>query len=301
MKTARFITIFILLCWLKTGVSLAQNVPDSTALYRVETKDGNEYVGSILFQDTERVRLKTENLGELNLLRINIKSITAVDPKSIKAGKVWFNNPQATRYLFAPNGYGLKKGEGYYQNVWVFVNQVSVGLSKNFSVGAGLVPLFLFSAPTPVWLLPKFSIPIKKDKFNLGAGALIGTVIDASGDTEEESGGNGFGVAYGIATFGSRDANVSLGLGYGYAAGEWASQPTITLSGLLRTGNRGYLITENYLLSAGEEKIGLVSLGGRRIIKSAGIDFGLIIPTSADIGSFIAIPFLGLTIPFGQQ
>lgn len=44
----------------------------------------------------------------------------------------------------------------------------------------------------------------------------------------------------------------------------------------------------------------LLSMGGRRIIKKAGLDFGLFLPMGKDIGTFIAIPWLGLTIPFGN-
>jgi hypothetical protein len=43
----------------------------------------------------------------------------------------------------------------------------------------------------------------------------------------------------------------------------------------------------------------MLSLGGRRIIKKAALDFGLFMPVGADAG-FIAIPWLGFTIPFGN-
>jgi len=42
-------------------------------------------------------------------------------------------------------------------------------------------------------------------------------------------------------------------------------------------------------------------LGGRRIIKHMGLDFGAVIPLGGDIGSFVAVPWLGLTIPFGKK
>ena len=272
---------------------LAQSNPDSTTLYRIETTDGNKYLGYILASDTEKIQLKTEKLGTLPILRKDIKSLTAVNSGQIKNGKYWFDNPQSTRYLFSPNGYGLKPGEGYYQNVLVFVNQVSVGITNNVSMGVGIVPLFLFGGSTPVWLLPKVSFPVKKDKVNIGAGALVGTALG------EESGG--FGIVYGLTTFGSRDKNVSLGLGYGYAAGDWAKSPTITFSGLLRTGNRGYLLTENYLIGTGDGSIGLISAGGRRIIKRVGLDFGLLLPVGSEIDGFFALPFIGFTVPFNQN
>lgn len=32
-----------------------------------------------------------------------------------------------------------------------------------------------------------------------------------------------------------------------------------------------------------------------------GLDYGLFIPLSEDVGTFVAIPWLGLTIPFGKK
>jgi hypothetical protein len=73
----------------------------------------------------------------------------------------------------------------------------------------------------------------------------------------------------------------------------------INFNGMFRVSSRGYFITENYLLSGGGETILLISLGGRSIIKKAALDYGLVFPV-AEIGQFIAIPWLGFTIPFGN-
>lgn len=245
-------------------------------------------------ETNESILLKTENLGEITIRKSNIISISPVAKTQIKDGVAWFENPQATRYFLQPNGYGLKKGEGYYQNVWIFFNQFSVGVSDNFSVGAGIVPLFLFAGgSTPVWITPKFSIPIKKDEFNLGAGALVGTVVG-----EEES---GFGIVYGVTTFGSRDKNCSIGLGWGYAGGEFADTPTITFSALIRTGARGYFLTENYYIDTGDEPLVLLSVGGRRIANRTGIDFGLFMPFAEGMDDFFAIPWLGISAPLNKK
>jgi hypothetical protein len=199
---------------------------------------------------------------------------------------------QSTRYFWSPNGYGLKKGEGYYQNIWVLWNQFAYGLSDNFSIGGGIIPLFLFGGtPTPVFITAKFSIPVVENKFNLGAGAIAGTILG-----EEET---GFGILYGISTFGTPDNNVTFGLGYGFAGGEWASSPMINVNGMFRVSSRGYFITENYYINAGGENLVLITLGGRSIIKKAALDYGLVIPI-ADIGQFVAIPWLGFTVPFGK-
>ncbi|MBT6005639.1 MAG: hypothetical protein HOG79_07965, partial [Prolixibacteraceae bacterium] len=137
------------------------------------------------------------------------------------------------------------------------------------------------------------SIPIEKDKFNIGGGALLGTVLGEP-DT-------GFGIVYGLSTYGTRDNNVSLSLGYGFAAGEWAKSPLINFSGLFRVSSRGYFITENYYINVDGYGLGVIGLGGRWIIRKAALDFILAIPVAEDMDVFIAAPLIGFTIPFGNS
>jgi hypothetical protein len=173
-------------------------------------------------------------------------------------------------------------------------NQAVYGITNRFSAGVGAVPLFLFGgAPTPAWVTVKFSQPVIENKLNVGAGALMGTVIGESK--------TGFGILYGITTLGSKDKNLNIGLGWAYAGGEIASSPTINISGMFRTGPKGYFLTENYFIGTADNFIVIMMVGGRRIIKHTGLDYGAIIPVGGDIGTFIAIPWLGLTIPFGSK
>lgn len=286
--------IFITFCLI--GFSLLSNAQDSqdSIKSQVETIDGNTYIGIILEQTPEIIRIKTDKLGEISIPGAEVKRITQLIATKSKDGTYWLENPQSTRYFWAPNGYSLKKGEGYYQNVWILFNQAVYGFTDHFSGGVGVVPLFLFAgASTPAWITAKVSLPVVKDKVNLGVGALAGTVIG-----EENT---GFGILYGISTFGSRDKNINIGLGWGYAGGEMARNPTVSIGGMIRTGAKGYFITENYFIGTPENFMVLMSAGGRRIIHHAGLDFGLWIPLGADIGSFVAIPWLGFTIPFGQK
>lgn len=48
------------------------------------------------------------------------------------------------------------------------------------------------------------------------------------------------------------------------------------------------------------ESGGVISGGARWIIKSAALDFGLFVPIGTGIGTFIALPWLGFTVPFGK-
>lgn len=269
---------------------LAQNPQDSIKT-RIETIDGNEYIGIIQEQTPDRILLKTEKLGEISIPVGEVKRITKLEAVKLPDGTYWLDNPQATRYFWSPNGYNLKAGEGYYQNVWILFNQVVFGLTDHFSGGVGVVPLFLFAGTaTPAWITAKFSVPVVENKINLGAGALVGTVIG-----EENT---GFGILYGISTFGSKDKNVNIGLGWGFAGGEMANRPTVNIGAMLRTGPKGYFITENYFIATSDEMAVLMMIGGRRIIKRTGLDFGAVIPIASEMDGLVAIPWLGLTIPF---
>ncbi len=284
----------IILCFCAFDSSIAQTAQDTTSIIsQVQLKDGNAFVGTIVETNSSVLVIITERYGRLTLQQADISHVEVLNKAKMVDGALWGENLQATRHLWAPNGYGLKKGEGYYQNIWVLFNQVSVGLSDNFSMGIGTVPLFLFSGTaTPIWVTPKFSVPVKKDKLNMGGGALLGTVI---GDDIS------FGIAYGLTTIGNRDKNITLGLGWGFGNDGWASSPTITLSTLVRTGPKGYFVSENYYIDAGGEPLVLISAGGRRMINKFSLDFALAIPFSQDLDSFIAVPFLGFSVPFGHQ
>jgi hypothetical protein len=290
----QFICIIIIIVLLDNLKCLGQNVPDSIRTVRVETIDGNIFVGFVVTEDSSALVIKTETLGKIKIQQNNIKSKTELKEVKKVGSEFWLPNPQSSRYFWAPNGYGLEKGSSYYQNIWVLYNQFSIGLSDNFSIGAGMLPLFLFGGTaTPFWIVPKLSIPVVENKFNVGTGAFLGTIIG------EQTGV--FGLLYGTTTLGSRDKNLSLGLAYGFADGEWMKVPIINVSYLVRTGPKGYFVSENYVIPFDGEVVVLISAGGRSIIRNVGLDYSLWIPVGTEMDSFIAIPFLGVTIPIGRK
>lgn len=261
-----------------------------TTLYRVETTDGNVFIGRLVAENDREVQLATERLGTITIARADIERMAAIDPDRLRGGAYWFDNPQSTRYFFAPNAIGLPRGRGYYQNTWIFLNNVNVGVTRNISLGAGTVPIFLFGASAlPFWLLPKVSVSTPADNVHFAAGAVLGGILG------EDSGGAG--LVYGVTTLGTRDRNLSIGLGYGYAGSEWSSTPALTVSGMLRIGRTLYLISENYAFP-GSEALGVVSGGVRWAPENFAVDFGLIRPLDVE-GDLIGVPWLGVTIPFG--
>lgn len=221
-KIVLMLFLFLLLIFSALQKAFAQAKPDSV-IVEIETLDGNRFTGRLLQDDGNMVVVMTQTAGKITLARAAIKRIDMLQASQLRADGYWTDNPQATRNFWAPTGYGLKPGEGYYQNIWVLFNQVSVGLTRHLSLGVGMVPLFLFGSPSsPVWLTPKLSLPLSKDKVNVGIGALIGT-------TTVGEKGNGFGIVYGSTTFGSRDMNFTVGVGYNYNTANAIQRPIIKL------------------------------------------------------------------------
>lgn len=279
------------LCLFWSNISFSQ----SDSLHRLRTRDGNEYTGKIVSQTTENIVVQTKNVGAVTINRADISSMELIDEKQMVKGEYWPDNPQNTRYFFAPTGYGLKKGEGYYQNVWVLYNQVAYGITDNFSLGAGTVPLFLFGEPTPVWLTAKLSFPVVKDKVYLGAGALAGLVIGAEDDNPS------FGIMYGASTFGSRDRNVGFNIGWAFGGGEIAKSPTVGVNLLNRVSKTWYLLSENYYIGGSEDDLGILSFGARWVPRIIGIDFGFVLPVGPAVdGGTYPIPWLGISLPLGK-
>ena len=290
----RLLKWLLCLCILITLPSLTEAQSARDSLWVVETVDDNEYVGQITYRDNDILRIKTTNIGEITIQMRDVKNIERVKMSQMVNGEFWFENPHATRYFFSPNGYGLRKGEGYYQNTWILFNQVSYGFTNNFTMGFGLFPTFLYGGEgldgTILWITPKVSVPVEPDKVNVGFGALIGTAVGVDGAG---------GLAYGSVTLGSRDKNFTAGLGYGFANGDWADTPVINLSGMIRTGKRGFFMTENYLVSEGGEVAGFLSAGGRYVFKRLAIDYGGFVPVG--VGGFGILPWLGINVPFGNK
>jgi hypothetical protein len=295
LRFALSLLMGVLLAGPAVGLACAQ-APDTTEqapLYRVETTSGQTLIGTIVSKTDDTVVLDTRELGEVRLDRSTVARLTQIDPDRLRDGQYWYPNPQSTRYFFAPNALGIPQGEGYYQNTWVLLNNVNYGVSDHFSVGGGTVPLFLFGAEiVPVWILPKVSFSGPRDQVHLAGGAVLGGVFG-------DEGGGGASLLYGSATIGSRDRNATLGVGYGYADGSLTETPAVNLSGMTRVGQSLYLLTENYIFP-GPETTAVVSAGVRWAPENVAVDFALFRPLSGGSDGAFALPWLGVTLPFGK-
>lgn len=300
---SRSLGILALLCfalWFSpTTVVLAQQTDSTQAQtsppqrWLIETKDGSVFQGVYLGQSEAGIRLLTESAGEVLIPMSAVKNFRILNDQNFKNGEYWFENPNATRYLFSPSAYNLRKGEAYYQNTYIVINSFNYGVTDRFTIGAGFELISTFSGTPIFFITPKYSFPISEN-WNAGAGILY---ANAAGFDEEFS---GLGVGYGIVTYGSRDNNVTLGAGFGYVNGEASGQPVINLSGMRRVRRKIALVTENWFVPT-DGYYGVYSYGLRFMGEKITIDLAFL--NNADIAQevvFIGIPYVDFVVKFGK-
>lgn len=270
---------------------------DTSVLVTVQTVDGNFFMGKIVSSDTAMIVLKTDNYETVAIRKSSVKNLRQGVQKQSRFSNIPLpeSNTQAFRYFAGPSGYGLARGQICYDNSMLIFNQVSYGITDHFSLGAGFAPIPMFDFALPVWVAPKLSIPIVREKVNFGLGAVYGrTLFDSGGEKQT------FGAVFAHGTFGSRERNFSAGAGIAYSDDTWSPKPVWSLSGCLRTTNWFYLISENYRYRNSNGSSTLLSLGGRFMFWQAALDAIFVAPIIPDQGRFFPLPWVGFHLLFGK-
>ena len=244
-------------------------VPDSDHVQILETNDGSASVGRIVSIGDDEIAFETD-LGVLRIPISKIKNIKTVPASSIQKGEIWFPNPNATRLFFAPTGRMLKQGKGYFSDYYLFFPGFAYGLTDRVTLGGGLsiIPGLDLNKQL-FYVTPKVGL-VQKEFFHLAAGALL---VRVPGDDAWDDDSVGVGIMYGVATFGTPDASLTAGLGYGFEGGNLADRPMVVLGGEKRLTRRLALVTENWILPGVENPF--ISYGFRFFGERMSVDLGL--------------------------
>ena len=268
----------------------------------VKLNDGSVVYGYVAARTDDQVTITSVSLGEITVPITEISSIDYVDVKNlitdINGRFIDFHN--STHHFFFPSGYSLRKGQSYYENVFIFYNSYTYGVTDNFSITAGAeVASVLFSSSVPlIFVSAKFSVPFKNDK---AAFALNGTYIRIPFGTDE-----GFAILTGSLTLGSRNNNFTLGVGLGFNTETGINDEVIpvSFSTLQRISDKLSFVSENYIFIEDDfgNTSGLLSAGLRIHFKDNGGAFnvGLVRPLIDGSFGFIAAPFVSATISIGK-
>lgn len=218
---------------------------DTSKTYRIILNNGTEIIGTVIQMEDSVIIIEANDIGQITLLKKNIKAMEKISEANFKNGTYWFPNPNATRYLIGPSAIPLKTGEGYYQNTYLVLNSFNVGVTDFLSIGAGFELITLFVTGDPVfYFTPKVSFNVT-GHWHLGGGLLYAIIPTDDRDK--------VGITYGIATYGTTDNNATVGVGYGFTNGEFSRRPFITFSGMARASKKIAFVSENWLIPSTDE------------------------------------------------
>lgn len=242
--------------------------------------DKSEIKGKVIKETDLDFTIETE-FGVSTVRRNSIKEIEEIDPNK----KFSFDNPHPTRYFFAPSGIPIDKGTGYYQNLMLTTNFINYGVTDHFSIGGGFEFISLVLGLPIVFITPKFGTKIADDLY-LSSGAFLIFSSDIIA-----------GIPFVTGTYGGKESNISLGIGYTFANGEISQNPVLSFSATHRIHDNFSLLTENYFISSSSFSTYFGIHGIRAVSKRNAFDFGaIVIP---EIAEYIpALPYVGYSRAF---
>jgi hypothetical protein len=296
--TKAFLSVLAIIMLLSSNAVAQQVITGEVSkTYTVTLNDGSAISGTLLSIDDNEIVIKSGTMGEVRLQKVNIKSMTQVSSFNEKKSGIWFTNPNPTKYLLGNSAIPLEKKSGYYQNTWVFVNSFSYGITNNISISAGFEILSIFAGgdgPYAFYINPKASFKIANN-FYAGANVLYANTIK----TVEEFGG--LATFNGFATYGNKNNNITCGVGFGWADGEFSNKPVIVISGMVRASRRIGFVSENWILPGVNEDggyYGIYSYGIRFLGEKISVDLAFL--NNPDIASelIIGIPWLDFVFNF---
>jgi len=250
---------------------------DTAYVYSIELTDKCLLYGTVTEISDSSITIQSESTGTQIIAQNRIVNIEKQMPVHEYYSNKWFENPHASRLLFAPTAIPLKKGEGYLQDIYIFGVFANYGATDNILIGGGIsiIP-FIGLQSQILFLNPKVSFEVKENMF------LGGGVFYASAGEEETLSRQHFGIAYATGTYGNRNNNITAGIGYGNFNGNFNKRPLAMLGGMYRFSRRTAFVSENWFMSFNNEtenghpenqSLALVSYGLRFFSKKLCLDF----------------------------
>lgn len=261
---------------------------DSSKIKRlalVTMKNGDEYTVVITQRDSVQLTITSNGVE----IRLNVQQIKKTEYYDTNE-EFTYPNPHPSRYFFCPSAIPLASGTGYYRNLMLTTISVFFGIGNHFTLGIGMELISsLFGRPT-FFISPKWATKVAKN-FHLGFGALGIALLNRS------FGNRMNGIGFALATYGTNDDHMTMGIGITNRAGEFGKNPAFTFSGQVRAGNNIGIMTENYFFISENQKNYLGIYGVRLMSRKNAFDIGLLV--SKDISQIIpALPFVGYSRKF---
>lgn len=265
--------------------------------YKVTLNDGSVVSGKLLSITEKEVVLQSGTMGEVRLLKENIKSMTPVLAIDEKPSGVWFPNPNPSKYLLGSNAIPMDKHTGYYQNTWILVHSFGYAFTKNISLSGGFEIISVLAegeGPYAFYISPKASFRVAENLYAGGSILYANTI-----KTAEDFGG--LATFNANVTYGNKNNNISGAVGWGWADGEFSSKPLMVVGGMVRASKRIGFVSENWFVPGAAEDggyYGIFSYGIRFLGEKISVDLAFLNNPDIAGGIIIGIPWLDFVINF---
>ena len=298
MKFILTFIFFIIISSEAQGQSTDYNENDQL---RIKLTDGTVIYAAFQDESDDMLNLTSELIGLISISKIHIKEVLLIRDSEGAADSTQSKWPidyyNSTHYIASPSAYGLKKGQSYYQNIGVFWNSYTVGITDKFSISMGgeIISLFLQSIPV-MYVSPKLSLPFKNNKGAFAVGTTIFTAPESNFKT--------FAFVSSSLTLGDRENNFTFGGGIGWnnEGGYKDEVVPFYFSGMKRVSRKISLMTENWLIVENDFQdltSTIISAGIRIHFDKPGsaLNVGIWRLLGEELGDVVAFPYLSAVIP----
>ncbi|MEW5922811.1 MAG: hypothetical protein AB1746_02360 [Candidatus Zixiibacteriota bacterium] len=267
-------------------------IPEEGTTQIIVSKGGSQMVGRIVAIREGEFDFESE-MGTSTIQISDIKEIKEISSKSMKEGVYWFPNPNQTRLIISPTGRMLKRGQGYFNDIYIFFPNVAYGITDNITMGAGITIFPGVDLEKQImFFTPKIGISAIEN-FSLAVSGLIFRIPKAYDWDNEDA--MAVGIIFGTGTYGTPDKSVSFGLGYGFVDDELGDKPAVMFGGEYRFARRASFVSENWIFPNTDNP--LISYGIRLFGEQMAVDLGFFNTFGEDMPA-VGIPYVDFVYNF---
>jgi len=140
-------------------------------------------------------------------------------------------------------------GLGANEQVYFINPKLGFNVSDKISLGGGFIYMN-YPENQEYEIFDTLTIPVVDNGLQIGDTTILYT-IDWENDLYRRNGG----IVFGVGTYGDKENNLTLGLGYVYYKNEFLKHPVFMLGGMVRTSRRTALVTENWIVTVPQKHL----------------------------------------------
>jgi hypothetical protein len=268
---------------------------------RIYMTDGQELTALLLGENQEQLRVRIGDGAPFDIARASVRAVE--DGDAAPSPENYFRDPNLSRTFYAPTGFRLRQGEGYFSQKELLFSSFGYGITDNVSVMLGTI--------VPLWFSPNLQNAIVGLKVGTDIGDLWHVAVGAQGFAYPgldilgpATGLNGFAFVFGTVTCGTPVISATVSAGGGFQrlfGGDGSATPIVVASASYRVAPYVALETENWFIlgmpgfTSGQPFLMLNSGGVRLMNRNLAADLGFVLTP----GGTTPLPWVDFSYSFG--